>query len=166
MQQFLRTCALVLPLGLLSDPPSPQPVVQGQNLCEELEFLSAFLGDWTGHFDDPGEQMEIHESWTAILNGHAIHRTRTVPEAEQFEAEAVYFVDRAAATIRFVVVTNNGYVNRGVVAYDGDTYTQTGEQIAPDSSTRTTTAAYRFRNDDTVIEEGGHTIIFVRNRPD
>ncbi|MGD8726887.1 MAG: hypothetical protein PVH40_04530 [Gemmatimonadales bacterium] len=134
-----------------------------QELCEELRFLSVFLGDWTGHFDDPNETSEIHETWTAILNGHAVRKVRAVPAAEQFESEAIYFYDRVARSVRFIVVTNNGYVIRGAVTYDGDAFTQIGEQTAPDASTRATEGRYRFRDDDTLVEEGGHTIIFERS---
>ena len=157
----LGVSALALPL-LLSGAYHEADAAQSNELCEELQFLRGFLGEWTGHFDNADEPLVVHETWTAILNGQAIRKTRSVPAAEQFAVEAMYFYDRTTATVRFVLVTNNGYVNRGTIALDGDVFRQTGNQVGPDSSARSTVGIYRFMGEDTLVEEGGHTIIFER----
>ncbi len=117
------------------------------DLSPELEFLRPFIGTWTGEFQDASERPAILRSWTPILAGHAIRETRTVSEAG-FEAESIYYYDREAGVVSYLGMTNNGYVSRGQIAFDGDVFMQSGEQTGPDGS------AYSIRVTYTLTEEG------------
>jgi Tol biopolymer transport system component len=138
-------------------------------LSPELEFLRPFLGAWVGEFQDAGERPTVLRTWTPILDGQAIRETRTVPEAE-FEAESIYYYDRAAGVVSYLSITDNGYVGRGQIAFDGELFTQSGEQTAPDSSTGSIRVTFRFTDQHTLVNQlynlvdgewqSSHTIIY------
>ena len=106
--------------------------------------------------------MEIHNTWTSVLDGQAVRGIRTIAEGARYEAETLYYYDREAHAVSYLAVTNNGYVSRGQITFDGEAFVQTGAQVAPDSSIRSTRGTYRFRDDGTLVNEGGHTIVFRR----
>jgi hypothetical protein len=141
---------------------APGAGIPAPNLEPELEPLRPFLGSWVGHFDDPDETMEIYATWSEILGGQAVREVRTVPDAGRFEAETLYYFDRETAVVSYLSVTNNGYVTRGRIALDGGHIVTEGKQVRPDSTVHSTHGTYTFRNDGTLVNEGGHTIIFER----
>ena len=143
------------------------------DLCPELESLRPFLGNWVGHFDEPGETMEILTAWTPMLDGQAVRETRAIAEGG-FSHEKILYFDRTAGGIAYLVITNNGYVSRGRLAFDRDRFVSSGEQILPDGSVQSTSGSLRFTETGTLVEQGGkrdadgawlpsgHTIIFSR----
>jgi hypothetical protein len=156
--------ALGLTLVALGALGVPGPGRNAEELCPELEILRPFLGAWAGKFQgtegtDAG--LEIRNTWTSILNGQAVKESRTIAEMG-FEAEGVYYYDRQTGAVSYLTVTNNGYVSRGQTRFDGEQFVQTGTQVAPDSSVRSTEGVYRFRDDGTLVNEGGHVIVFRR----
>ena len=153
---------LGLALLVLSSMSMSGPRGQAEDLISELELLRPFIGTWMGEFRDDAENPEVHTTWTPILDGQAVREAKTVPEAAGFAAEGTYYYDRQAGAISYLSVTNNGYVSRGRMAFDGELFVQTGTQIAPDSTVRSTRGTYRFRDDGTLVNEGGHVIVFRR----
>ena len=140
------------------------------DLSPELEFLRPFVGTWTGEFQDATERPAILRSWTPILGGHAIRETRTVAEA-RFEAESIYYYDREAGVVAYLGMTNNGYVSRGQIAFDGEVFTQSGEQTGPDASAYSIRVTFRFTDEGTLVnqlynaEDGewriGHSVVYT-----
>jgi hypothetical protein len=104
------------------------------------------------------------------LSGHAIRETRTVPEMG-FEAESIFYYDREAGVVAYLGMTNNGYVSRGQIAFEGDVFTQSGEQSGPESPAYSIRVTFRFTDDGTLVnrlcnlQDGewrpGHTIVYV-----
>jgi hypothetical protein len=145
---------------------------EADELSPELEFLRPFVGDWVGEFQDASERPTILRSWTPILDGQAIRETRTVPEVG-FEAESIYYYDRAAGVVSYLGITDNGYVSQGQIAFDGEVFTQSGEQIRPDSSTYSIRVTFHFTDEGTLVnqlynlEDGewriGHSVIYTAN---
>jgi hypothetical protein len=145
---------------------------KADELSPELEFLRPFVGTWVGEFQDADERPTIHRSWTPILDGQAIRETRTVPEVG-FEAESIYYYDRAAGVVSYLGITDNGYVSRGQIAFDGETFTQSGEQTRPDGSTGSIRVPFQFTAEGTLVnqlfnlEDGewrtGHSVIYTPN---
>lgn len=117
------------------------------DLIAESEFLRPFVGTRTGEFQDASERPAILRSWTPILAGHAIREMRTVSEAG-FEAEFIYYYDRETGVVSYLGMTNNGYVSRGQISFEGDVFTQTGEQIPPNASA--------FDSRDVPLHGGSH----------
>lgn len=136
---------------------SPAP-----DLSPELESLRPFLGSWIGHFDDPNQTAKIFATWTETLGGQAVREVKSVPEIGGFEAEALYYFDRETRAVSYLSVTNNGYVTRGHIRFDGSRFVTEGRQLFPDSSVHSKQGTYTFRDDGTLVNEGGHTIIFER----
>lgn len=140
------------------------------DLSPELEFLRPFIGTWTGEFQDASERPAVLRSWTPILSGHAIRETRTVPEVG-FEAESIFYYDREAGVVSYLGMTNNGYVSRGQIAFDGDAFTQSGEQTGPESPAYSIRVTFRFTDDGTLVNRlfsvqdgewrAGHTVIYT-----
>ena len=153
-------------------PGSSAPPSQPAELSPELQFLRPFIGTWVGEFQDASERPTIHRSWTPILDGGAIRETRTVPEVE-FEAESIYYYDRAAGVVAYLGITDNGYVSRGQVAFDGEIFTQSGEQTRPDGSTYSIRVTFRFTDEGTLVNQLfnlgdgewqiGHSVIYTRD---
>jgi hypothetical protein len=85
-----------------------------------------------------------------------------VPDIGDFEAEVLYYFDRKAGAVSYLSVTNNGYVTRGRITLDEGRFVTEGEQIFPDASVRSTHGTWTFRHDGTLVNEGGHTIVFER----
>jgi hypothetical protein len=145
---------------------------QADELSPELGFLRPFIGTWVGEFQDAGERPTIHRSWTPILGGQAIRETRTVPEVG-FEAESIYYYDRAAGVVSYLGITDNGYVSRGQIAFDGELFTQSGAQSRPDGSTGSIRVTFQFTSEGTLVnqlfnlEDGewraGHSVIYTPN---
>lgn len=163
-----RSHGMALGLALLALGASgvSPPGTNNEDLCPELESLRPFLGVWVGKFEGAGaenERMEIHNTWTSVLDGQAVRQTRTIAEGARFEAETIYYYDRQAHVVSYLAVTNNGYVSRGQITFDGEVFMQTGTQVAPDSSISSTRGTYRFRDDGTLVNEGGHVIVFQRS---
>ena len=164
--------ARLLEVLAAASPGSSAPGSEADALSPELELLRPFLGGWIGEFQDAGERPTIHRSWTVILDGQAIRETRTVPEAA-FEAESIYYYDRAAGVVAYLGLTDNGYVGRGRIAFDGETFTQSGEQTRPDGSTHSIRVTFQFTGEGTLLnqlfnlEDGewltGHTVIYTRS---
>lgn len=151
-------------------PSSTAPRNQTGELSPDLESLRPFVGAWIGEFQDAGERPTILRSWTPILDGQAIRETRTVPAAG-FEAESIYYYDRAAGVVSYLSITDNGYVSRGVIAFDGELFTQSGEQTRPDGSTHSIRVTFRFIDECTLVnqlynlEDGewriGHSVVYT-----
>jgi hypothetical protein len=143
---------------------------QADELSPELEFLRPFVGTWVGEFQDSDERPTIHRSWTPVLDGQAIRETRTVPEVG-FEAESIYYYDRAAGVVSYLGITDNGYVSRGQIAFNGELFTQSGEQIRPDGSTGSIRVTFQFTDEGKLVnqlfnlEDGewriGHSVIYT-----
>lgn len=154
----LACLASVLPTG-------PRTLVAGDQapeLAAELEPLRPFLGSWIGHFDDPEETMEVFVTWSEALGGQAIREVRTVPDAGAFESETLYYVDRESKTISHLGITSNGYVSRGSITLADGHLVIGGRQVQPDASAREMDGTYTFRDDGTLVNVGGHTIVFQR----
>jgi len=153
-------------------PGSPAPGSEADALSDELKLLRPFVGTWIGEFQDAGERPTIHRSWTVILDGQAIRETRTVPEVG-FEAESIYYYDRAAGIVAYLGLTDNGYVGRGRIAFDGELFTQSGDQSRPDGSTGSIRVTFQFTDEGTLVnqlfnlEDGewrtGHSVIYTQN---
>lgn len=122
-------------------------------MIPELEPLKPFLGSWIGRFDDPGETMEIRCTWTSILGGQAVRIVNTIEESNFVSEKTIYF-DQQAQSMTFVVITNNGYVSRGQMAFEGNLLIQTGEQIAPEGTVRSSTGAWEIMADGTLENMG------------
>ncbi|UCC71672.1 MAG: DUF1579 family protein [Gemmatimonadota bacterium] len=145
---------------------------EADDLCPELEFLRPFVGTWVGEVQDAGERPTILRTWTSVLGGQAIRETRTVAELG-FEAESIYYYDRAAGVVSYLGITNNGYVSRGQIVLDGEVFTQSGEQTRPDSSTHSIRVTFRFADEHTLVnqlynlQDGewriGHSVIYTAN---
>ena len=136
---------------------------QAQNLIPQLKVFEPIVNqDWIGNFDDPEETMDIYENTEVILNGSAIRRTRTVPAAENFRSETLYYWDPEAKVIAFIQITNNGYLNRGTVTPKDTVLLCEGNRYGPDGSYSKTKSETIFQKDGTYIEKGGHTIIFKK----
>jgi hypothetical protein len=141
-----------------------------QDVCPELEILRPFVGTWVGEFQDATERPQVLRTWTPILSGQAIRETRTVAEVG-FEAESILYYDREADVISYLGITNNGYVSRGEIAFDGEAFVQSGEQTRPDGSTYSIRATFRFAEDGTLVNRlynleaeewrAGHSIIYT-----
>ena len=169
MTLFRRTATLVTCLSCLAlvsaaGPNAPRTGVPDPDLSPELGPLRPFVGSWIGHFDDPDETQEIFATWSVILGGHALREVRTVPDAGAFESETLYYFDRESATISFVGVANTGYVTRGQVTHEGGRFVMAGKQVRTDASVRSTQGTYTARDDGTLVNEAGHTIIFRRRQ--
>ncbi|UCC84647.1 MAG: hypothetical protein JSW46_06905 [Gemmatimonadota bacterium] len=146
------------------------PGAKTDELIPELEVLRPFVGDWIGEFQDAGERPTVHRSWTPILDGQAIRETRSVPEVG-FEAESIYYYDRAAGVVAYLGLTDNGYMSRGRIAFDGGLFTQSGEQTRPDGSTGSIRVTFEFTDEGTLVNqlfnlEGdewrtGHSVIYT-----
>jgi hypothetical protein len=140
------------------------------DMSPELEVLRPFVGAWVGEFQDASERPRVLRSWTPILDGQAIREVRTVPEAA-FEAESIYYYDRAAGVIAYLGITDNGYVSRGQLTFEGEEFVQSGEQTRPDASTQAIRVTFRFAEDGRLVnrlynlEDGewraGHSIIYT-----
>ena len=106
------------------------------------------------------------------MGGQAIRETRTVAEAG-FEAESIYYYDRGAGVVTYLGMTNNGYVSRGQIAFDGDVFTQAGEQTGPDGPAYSIRVTYTFTEEGTLVnqlynlQDGerriGHSVIYSAN---
>lgn len=165
-----RALALGLALPALLSLNLPAFRTEADDLSPELEFLRPFVGSWVGEFQDASERPTILRAWTPILGGQAIRETRTVAEAG-FEAESIYYYDRAVGVVSYLGITNNGYVSRGQIAFDGEVFTQSGEQTRPDSSTHSIRVTFRFADEHTLVnqlynlEDGewriGHSVIYT-----
>jgi hypothetical protein len=151
-----------LAVAVLAGWNAPVAGIPAPSLSPELEPLRPFLGSWVGRFDDPDETMEVYGTWSEILGGQAIREVRTVPDADNFEAETLYYFDRETGVVSYLSVTNNGYVTRGRIAFDGSRFVTEGKQVRPDSGVHSTQGTYTFRKDGTLVNAGGHTIIFER----
>jgi hypothetical protein len=145
---------------------------QADDLCPELELLRPFVGAWIGEFQDAGERPTILRSWTPILDGQAIRETRSVPELG-FEAESIYYYDRAAGVVSYLGITDNGYVGRGQIAFEGELFTQSGEQTRPDGSTHSIRVTFQFTDEGTLVNQLfslqngewriGHSVTYTAN---
>jgi len=143
---------------------------QESALIPELEILRPFLGSWDGALDVDPDHVWQRRSWIPILKGQAIRDTRAVPEAD-FEAEAIVFFDREEGVVSYIGITDNGYVTRGEITFEGGEFMQMGDQIMPDGVMRTTRTTCRFMDDGTMIErfwsleddewQAGHSIIYM-----
>jgi hypothetical protein len=92
---------------------------QGQDLDPRLEFLAPLIGtDWVGHFVGSADSTLTHRvRWEAILDGRAVRRVKTVPQAG-FATEGYYFWDWERGQVTFVSVSNRGQVTHGIVSTD------------------------------------------------
>jgi hypothetical protein len=175
MKQFrrdLHVLSLVLALPALLSLGVSRSASQVDELAPELQFLRPFVGTWVGEFQDASERPTIHRTWTPILSGQAIKETRTVPDVG-FEAQSLFYFDRAAGVVSYLGITDNGYVSRGQIASDGEVVTQSGEQIRPDSSTYSIRVTFRFTDEGTMVnqlynlDDGewriGHSVIYTAN---
>ena len=89
----------------------------GQELDGRLEFLAPIINrTWVGHFVGSADSTLTHRvRWEPILDGKAVRRTKSVPEAG-FADDGYYFWDWEAGQVAFISVGNRGQVTRGFVA--------------------------------------------------
>lgn len=92
---------------------------QGQELDSRLKFLAPLVGrDWVGHFVGSADSTLTHRvRWEAILDGRAVKRVKTVPQAN-FTDEGYYFWDWEHSQVAFVSLSNRGQVTHGTVSAD------------------------------------------------
>jgi len=150
------------PVGLNAQEPELRP---------ELELLSPFLGAWTGEFQQSDERPRVLRTFTAILGGHAVRETRSVPE-RGFEAETLFSYDRKSGAVVFLGITNNGYRTHGQITFDGEAFVQTGDQTAPDGSAGAIRVTFQVLEDGSILNrlfnledgewESSHQILYTR----
>jgi hypothetical protein len=119
-------------------------------LIPELALLRPFLGEWVGEFQNGEERPPVLRSWKPALGGQAVREIRTVPDVD-FEAEGLFFFQRAAGTVAHLGITDNGYVTQGFITADGDEIIQTGEQTGPDGTVGQIRVSFRFQEDGTLL---------------
>lgn len=119
---------------------------------DELEILRPFLGEWVGEFQNSEERPRVLRSWALALGGSAIREIRTVPEFG-FEAESLFFFEGKAGVVSHLGITNNGYVTRGEIRLDGESFVQTGEQRHPDGTVGHIRVSFRFQEDGTLLNQ-------------
>ncbi len=125
---------------------------QTPELCPDLEFMSPFLGDWEGEFQNSSERPPVFRSWKSILGGQAVRETRRVPDFA-FEAESIFYFNRATGTVEYLGLTDNGYVSRGQIVFREGEFVQTGDQIQPDGTTSAIKVTYRFEDGPTITNQ-------------
>jgi tetratricopeptide (TPR) repeat protein len=130
---------------------------EGVALVSELEPLAPLLGNWIGRFDDPDETMEIHCTWAPILDGNAVRMVNTIEEAGFVSERTIYF-DRAAESMAYVVITNNGYVSRGQMAFEGTLLVDTGSQTSPEGTVRQASGVWELMPDGTLENTGADRV--------
>lgn len=169
------TVQVLLGLAAFLGGPGSVPLkAQEPALQPELELLRAFLGAWTGEFQQSDERPQVLRTFTAILGGYAVRETRTVPEAG-FEAETLFSYHQASGAVVFLGITNNGYRTEGRMTFDGAVFVQTGDQTAPDGSQGAIRVTFQLREDGSILNrlfnlEAGewqpsHQILYVRRSP-
>jgi hypothetical protein len=149
--------------------PLGAPQAEAQNLNPALSAFEPFVNqEWVGRFDDPEETMEIHETFEVILGGAAVRQKRSVPAAD-FHSETLYFWDPQTEAVAYMVLTDNGYLTRGVITPTDSGFVKEGRQYAPGSASPRETRSQIVMNPGGTFVEGplggggGHTIIF-KNR--
>lgn len=110
---------IFIALASLAMQPPVSSVGQSQELDSRLEFLAPLVDkEWVGHFVGSSDSTLTHNArWTAILDGQAVRRVKTVPQAG-FTDEGYYFWDWERGHVAFISVSNRGQVTRGTVSTD------------------------------------------------
>lgn len=135
-----------------------------QNLIRELKAFEQIVDqEWTGRYDNPNETMEIFLNIEAILNGSAIRKTQTIPDAK-YSSETLIYWDPEARAIAFIHITNNGYLSRGYITPKNTVLLYEGTRYGPDGSIRKTMSETILQEDGTFIDKAkaGHTIIYKK----
>jgi hypothetical protein len=125
---------------------------ESERLSRELERLRPFMGEWVGEFQASEERPRILRSWSPALDGQAIREIRIVPEAD-FAAESLFFFEGKDGALSHLGITNNGYVTRGEILYDGEVFVQTGEQLRPDGTLGRIRVTFLFKEDGTLLNQ-------------
>jgi hypothetical protein len=99
--------------------PPVSSVGHSQELGGRLEFLAPLLDkDWVGRFVGSSDSTLTHHArWTAIMDGRAVKRVKTVPQAG-FADEGYYYWDWERGEVAFISVSNRGQVTQGTVSTD------------------------------------------------
>lgn len=144
-------------------------------LMPELAVMEPFVGKtYEGTFTDAasGRQMTDVQTWEAILGGKAVRTTHSLNDGE-YGGETVIYWDPKAETLAYFYVTTGGFVTRGTMVAEGDSFTalesvegdaggitevRSTSVIDPDGGMRLS-SEYK-RNGEWVP---GHEIIYVEN---
>jgi hypothetical protein len=121
-------------------------------LSQELERLRPFIGEWIGEFQGSEERPRILRAWSPALDGQAVREIRIVPDSD-FAAESLFFSEGKDGALSHLGITNNGYVTRGEIQYDGEAFVQTGKQLRPDGSVGHIRVSFRFQEDGTLLNQ-------------
>lgn len=110
---FPRAAAAVLALACVIAAACP---AHARYLDNRLAVLQPLLGqEWIGHYvDSPDSHLTHTVRWENILDGTAVLKTKSVPDAN-FVSQTYFYWDDRQQVVAFLTLTNRGQVSRGVV---------------------------------------------------